>query len=151
MNPFDTVLTVKEAIMPSTNVGLRASISSTRAGRTAAEDKLWAALHTHPGTTSGDLATHAGIGRSTAGKILATWASEGSVTRTSQSASDGRRAADTWTITETIDDQVICATTAQPEIEAGIAPDAATDPTDGTRSGDITVSDPGTEERRRTT
>jgi len=135
--------------MPSINASLR-TISGARAGRTAAEDKLWAALHAHPGTTSGDLATHAGIGRSTAGKILAAWASEGSVTRTSQSASDGRRAADIWMISETIDDQVICATTAQPEIEAGIALDAATDPPAGTGS-DITASDSGTEEQQSTT
>jgi hypothetical protein len=135
--------------MPSTNASFR-TISGARAGRTAAEDKLWAALHAHPGTTSGDLATHAGIGRSTAGKILAAWASEGSVTRTSQSASDGRRAADIWTISETIDDQVTGPTTAQPEIEAVIAPDAATDPTDGTRSGDISASDSGTEEQQST-
>jgi len=136
--------------MPSTDASL-GTISGARAGRTAAEDKLWAALHAHPGATSGDLASHAGIGRSTAGKILAAWASEGSVTRTSQSASDGRRAADIWTISETVDDQVICATTAQPEMEAGIALDTATDPTDCAGSGDITVSDSGTEEQRRTT
>ena len=136
--------------MPSINASLR-TISGARAGRTAAEDKLWAALHAHPGATSGDLATHAGIGRSTAGKILAAWASEGALTRTSQSASDGRRAADIWTISETIDDQVTCPTTAQPEIEAGIALDAATDPTDGTGSGDIAVNVSGTEEQQSTT
>jgi biotin operon repressor len=143
---------LKEAIMLRTNASLHASTSGNRAGRTAAEDKLWAALHAHPGVASGELATHAGIGRSTAGKILAGWASEGSVTRTSKSASDGRRAADTWMITETTDDQVTCATTAQPESQTtGIAPDAATNPTAATDRGDITASGPGTEEQQRTT
>lgn len=65
---------------------------------TVAEDKLWQALHTHPGSTAAALADHAGIGRSTAGKILAAWATDGSATRISGIADGGRRAADTWTV-----------------------------------------------------
>jgi DNA-binding MarR family transcriptional regulator len=73
----------------------------THAGRTAAEDKLWAALRAHPDTTTTDLATHAGIGRSTAGKILTTWERDGAATRTPAPASKGtRRAPDTWTTTD---------------------------------------------------
>lgn len=75
------------------------------AGRTVAEDKLWAALHAYPATTSSDLAAHAGIGRSTAGKILAAWAGDGSVIRTSGPGQGGRRGADLWTITDTTPDQ----------------------------------------------
>ncbi|MGH3833672.1 MAG: MarR family transcriptional regulator, partial [Pseudonocardiaceae bacterium] len=97
--------------MPSTNANapahrdaraLRAVSDPTpvTAGRTAAEDKLWAALHAHPASTASDLAVHAGIGRSTAGKILAAWATDGSATRTSGPTQAGRRAADTWTITD---------------------------------------------------
>ena len=65
---------------------------------TAAEDKLWQALHTHPGSTAAVLADHAAIGRSTAGKILAAWATDGSATRISGIADGGRRAADTWAV-----------------------------------------------------
>ena len=50
--------------------------------RTAAENKLWAALEAHPAATAAELATAAGIGRSTAAKILARWASRRLVTRT---------------------------------------------------------------------
>lgn len=78
--------------------------TSGPAGRTAAEDKLWAALHAHPGTTAADLATHTGLGRSTAGKILAAWARDGSATRSSVLSEGGRRSADTWTIGDSIQD-----------------------------------------------
>lgn len=72
------------------------------AGRTAAEDTLWATLHAHPATTTAGLAVLARIGRSTAGKILTAWATEGSVTRTPGSTTQGgRRGADTWTICDT--------------------------------------------------
>ncbi|MCA1693757.1 MAG: MarR family transcriptional regulator [Actinobacteria bacterium] len=74
------------------------------AGRTGAEDKLWATLHAHPATATASLAVLAGIGRSTAGKILTTWAAEGCVARTSGSDQGGRRGADTWTICDTIAD-----------------------------------------------
>jgi hypothetical protein len=73
----------------------------TLSGRTAAEDKLWAALRARPDTTTTDLATHAGIGRSTAGKILTTWERDGTATRTPAPATKGtRRAPDTWTTTD---------------------------------------------------
>src|SRR5437764_14820698 len=104
--------------MPSTNATLgfprstrepQAEAIPAPAGRTAAEDKLWAALHAHPAATTGDLAAHAGIGRSTAGKILAGWASEGSVTRTSDPGPGGRRAADIWRIHDTNHDPHLAA------------------------------------------
>jgi DNA-binding MarR family transcriptional regulator len=142
--------------MPSTNATL-GSPRSTRAprvvpetnpapaGRTAAEDKLWAALHAHPAATTGDLAAHAGIGRSTAGKILAGWATEGSVTRASDPGPGGRRAADTWRITDTTQDQLIAAVAPDhPEGEiTGVVPDAAVDIAGEGGSGEITASDPG--------
>ncbi|CRK57624.1 hypothetical protein [Alloactinosynnema sp. L-07] len=65
------------------------------------EDKLWKVLYANPNTTAADLSTTAGIGKSTAGKILARWANEGTVTRTAGIADGGRRAADLWTITPT--------------------------------------------------
>jgi predicted transcriptional regulator len=142
--------------MPSTNATF-GSPRSTRAprvvpetnpapaGRTAAEDKLWAALHAHPATTTGDLAAHAGIGRSTAGKILAGWATEGSVTRASEPGPGGRRAADTWRISDTTQDQLIAAVAPDhPEGETtGVVPDAAVDIAGEGGSGEITASDPG--------
>ncbi|WP_051362609.1 MarR family transcriptional regulator [Amycolatopsis thermoflava] len=70
------------------------------AGRTDNEDRLWAALHAHPHSAVTELATLAKIGRSTAQKILARWAADGSVTRTPGIAEGGRRAPDSWAITE---------------------------------------------------
>jgi len=138
--------------MPSTNATVRAqalravpdSIPAL-AGRTVAEDKLWAALHGHPASTTSDLAAHAGIGRSTAGKILAAWATEGSVTRTSRTAQGGRCAADTWTITDTTQDHVTEPTvTDQPDHETtGAVPDTDTDTTGDAGAEEITVSDRG--------
>ncbi|MGI8311658.1 MarR family transcriptional regulator [Saccharopolyspora hattusasensis] len=69
--------------------------------RTESQDKVWAALHANPGATTTDIAEAAGVGRSTAGKILATWAKDGSVTRISGIGDGGRRSADCWTITHT--------------------------------------------------
>jgi len=127
--------------MPNTNTNVRAHRSSralkavpdpASAGRTAAEDKLWAALHAHPASTASDLAAHAGIGHSTAGKILAAWATDGSVTRTSRPAQAGRRAADTWTIIDTTQDP-----TAEPTL---------TDQPDREISGKAPAGDTGAEE-----
>jgi predicted transcriptional regulator len=75
--------------------------ATVAAARTVAEDKLWAALHVNPHATTGELSSAAGIGKSTAAKILARWATDGSVTRTSGIAEGGRRAADRWSITDT--------------------------------------------------
>jgi hypothetical protein len=68
--------------------------------RTDAEDRLWVALYDQPGSSAAQLALVAGIGKSTAGKILAAWAKDATVTRTSGEAQGGRRVADRWTITE---------------------------------------------------
>jgi hypothetical protein len=68
--------------------------------RTDTEDKLWEALHANPNGTAADLSTAAKIGKSTAQKILAKWAADGSVTRTAGIAEGGRRAADLWAITD---------------------------------------------------
>lgn len=52
------------------------------ADRTAtAADHLWAALHARPGGTAEELSTDAGIGRSTAAKILARWVADGTAVR----------------------------------------------------------------------
>jgi predicted transcriptional regulator len=75
--------------------------TTTATARTEAEDKLWEALRAHPNNTAPFLAGAANIGRSTAGKILAKWTKDGSVTRTPGIAQGGGRAADLWAITAT--------------------------------------------------
>lgn len=74
-------------------------VAATKA-RTETEDKLWATLHANPDSTVAELFGAAGIGKSTAAKILAKWADDGSVTRIGGIAEGGGRAADRWTITE---------------------------------------------------
>ncbi|MGH3719426.1 MAG: MarR family transcriptional regulator [Pseudonocardiaceae bacterium] len=122
------------------------------AGRTVTEDKLWAALHAHPAGTTSDLAAHAGIGHSTAGKILAAWATDGSATRTPGPTQAGRRAADTWTITDTTQDHVTEPTlTDQPDRETiSTAPDTDAGITGDTDTEEIKTSDPGTAEQPAT-
>src|SRR5437879_1774482 len=83
--------------------------------RTAAEDKLWETLHSHPNGTAAELSAAAKIGKSTAQKILVRWAADGSVTRTSGIAAGGRRAADLWAITDT--DAVTSAADAETDTE----------------------------------
>src|SRR5690349_8151039 len=73
--------------------------------RTAAEDKLWAALDAHPAATAAELATAAGIGRSTAAKILARWAASELVTRTAPTGTTAAggppgRVAERWSIAD---------------------------------------------------
>jgi predicted transcriptional regulator len=75
-------------------------LTAATTSRTETEEKLWEALRANPNSTAADLSTDAGIGRSTAAKILARWANEGSVTRTSGIAEGGGRAADLWSITD---------------------------------------------------
>lgn len=74
--------------------------SATTTTRTISEDKLWGALRANPGATTTQLSISAGIGRSTAGKLLAAWDNDGSVERIS-GTQGGRRAADRWTIPTT--------------------------------------------------
>jgi predicted transcriptional regulator len=71
--------------------------------RTETEEKLWQALRNNPGSTAAALSTAAGIGKSTAPKILTRWENDGLVTRTAGIADGGSRPADRWSITT--DDQ----------------------------------------------
>lgn len=97
--------------------------------RTETEEKLWEALRANPNSTAADLSTDAGIGRSTAAKILARWANEGSVTRTSGIAEGGRRAADLWSITNP-DAPSATSETADTEHVVDADENAATTPSD---------------------
>jgi predicted transcriptional regulator len=67
--------------------------------RTESEEKLWQALRDHSGSTATALSTVAGIGKSTAPKILTRWEKDGLVTRTAGIADGGSRPADRWSIT----------------------------------------------------
>jgi predicted transcriptional regulator len=90
----------------STNRTLRAVSAPTTdpaKPRTETEEKLWQALRDNPGSTATALSTAAGIGKSTAPKILNRWENDGLVTRTAGIADGGSRPA-RWSITTT-DDQ----------------------------------------------
>jgi predicted transcriptional regulator len=65
---------------------------------TPAAQALLGALADRPGATASELAAAAGIGRSTATKLLATLAAKGGVERQPGGHKDGRRAADHWTL-----------------------------------------------------
>ncbi|MEV5301135.1 MarR family transcriptional regulator [Amycolatopsis methanolica] len=101
---------------------------NTPAGRTDAEDKLWAALHANPHSTAADLAVAAKIGKSTAGKILVRWAADGSVTRTPGIGEGGRRVPDTWAITDapvTADTPTTGSAPTEPDVQGREAGDEA--------------------------
>ncbi|WP_219416955.1 MarR family transcriptional regulator [Pseudonocardia nigra] len=65
-----------------------------------ASDRLWAALHARPGGTADELSGDAGIGRSTAAKILARWVADGTATRV---PTDGRRSASRYVVPAPVD------------------------------------------------
>ncbi|WNV90198.1 MarR family transcriptional regulator [Umezawaea sp. Da 62-37] len=73
--------------------------------RTETEEKLWQAVRNHPGSTATALSATAGIGKSTAPKILTRWEKDGFVVRTAGIADGGSRPADRWSIVT--DDQPI--------------------------------------------
>lgn len=92
----------------STNRTLRAvptPVTDPAKPRTETEEKLWQALRNHPGSTATALAATAGIGKSTAPKILTRWEKDGLVARTAGIADGGSRPADRWSIVT--DDQPI--------------------------------------------
>lgn len=59
-------------------------------------DAVTAALAAHPEATAADLATAAGVGRSTAGKCLAILEAAGQATRTTGGRDGARRLPDRW-------------------------------------------------------
>jgi predicted transcriptional regulator len=65
---------------------------------TPAAEALLGELADRPGATATELAEAAGIGRSTAAKLLASLADEGRVLRQPGGRHDGQRAADRWTL-----------------------------------------------------
>ncbi|WP_439382123.1 MarR family transcriptional regulator [Amycolatopsis lexingtonensis] len=69
--------------------------SSTDVQPETAEPKVRRALEANPGATTAALASVAGVGRSTASKLLSRWAAEGLVTRT---AGKDQSVPVTWTL-----------------------------------------------------
>lgn len=84
-----------------------------------AADHLWVALHARPGSTAEELSADAGIGRSTATKILARWVADGTAARVPTA---GKRSASRYAI---------------PTPGAG----ALADPTDATASATVDPHD----------
>ncbi|MEV8438800.1 helix-turn-helix domain-containing protein [Actinosynnema sp. NPDC051121] len=82
----------------NTNPTLRAVPNLTKP-HTETEQKLWRALLDNPGSTAAALSVAAGIGKSTAPKILVRWQQDDLVTRTPGIADGGSRPADRWSIT----------------------------------------------------
>jgi hypothetical protein len=123
------------------------STNTTSAGkaRTEIEDKLWEALCTNPNSTAADLSAHAGIGRSTAAKILARWANDSSITRSPGIGHDGRRAADLWSITH-LDVSSVISDSEQPERSADTDENIASQPPDPStepRADGVAMTDAG--------
>jgi hypothetical protein len=106
------------------------------------EDKVHSALADNPGSTTAALALAAGVGRSTAAKILARWGRDGAAIRTT---GDGPRNPDTWTLAASDG--------------ATASPDTADTPTDATATSsadhasgtDATITDPDTSETQAET
>ena len=93
---------------------------------TAAIEALLQALGGRPGASAAELADGAGIGRSTANKLLVKLAAEGRVVREAGGRRDGRRRPDRWTVlapapTQLAKDPDLPPTTPHPSIPDGAA------------------------------
>ena len=73
-------------------------MASAPSPATSAAEALLGALADRPRATATELAEAAGIGRSTAGKLLVKLAAQGRVLRQPGGLKDGRRTADRWTL-----------------------------------------------------
>ena len=108
--------------------------------RTDTEEKLWQALCTNPNSTAAELSADAGVGRSTAAKILARWANDSSITRSPGIADDGRRAADLWSITN-LDVPAVTSDPEEAERFADTDDNTATQPPDTSTETHETTTD----------
>ncbi|GAA3850695.1 MarR family transcriptional regulator [Amycolatopsis tucumanensis] len=116
----------------------------------ATEDKVRAALADNPGFTAAELAMAAGVGRSTAAKILARWDRDGHAIRTSGA---GPRNPDTWalapayaTTTPDVDDEQPDATGTAPSTDQGTDDPHSADEAAPGDSATTQVSGPAVEE-----
>ncbi|MEV4731914.1 helix-turn-helix domain-containing protein [Saccharopolyspora sp. NPDC049426] len=103
--------------------------------RTDTEAKVWAALHAHPESTTTEIAQHAEIGRSTAGKILAAWSKSGDITRIPGSKDGSRRLPDRFAPATAPEPDTPTPATTPAEADAASAPEEPeTNRTDATAS-----------------
>ena len=96
--PSKTVRTSSKTNAKRNKTSVNHEASANNAALAAApkaEDKLWSVLRDNPGSTTTDLASKAKIGKSTAARFLAKWATDGSAVR---APGTGPHAADTWTV-----------------------------------------------------
>lgn len=114
--------------------------TSAAKARTDTEDKLWQALCANPNSTAAELSADAGIGRSTAAKILARWVNDGSITRSLGIADDGRRSADLWSITN-LDVPSVTSDPEEAEHAADTDENTATQPPDTSTETHETTAD----------
>lgn len=96
--------TSREVIMSITTKSALRAVPDPVKPRTDTEEKLWKALLHNPGSTAAALSVAAGIGKSTAPKILNRWERDGLVTRTPGVADGSSRPADCWSITTTAEE-----------------------------------------------
>ena len=108
-------------------------MAATPTSATPTIQALLDALADRPDATAADLASTAGIGRSTAGKLLASLAAQGRVLRRPGGHQDGRRTLDRWTL--------IATTTGTTQDEA--ATSTATPATQTTQAAEPDASRPG--------
>jgi DNA-binding transcriptional MocR family regulator len=94
-------------------------MASASTPATSTAEALLGALADRPGAAAAELAAAAGIGRSTASKLLATLAAQGRVERQPGGVKDGRRTADRWTLPAT--------TPPTPDPDSPAAPNAPAD------------------------
>ena len=120
--------------------------SSTDVQPETAEPKVRRALEANPGATTAALASAAGVGRSTASKLLSRWAAEGLVTRT---AGKDQSVPVTWTLRDDDQNDKAAEVASTEEPAADTADQRTEDPTAETdaREGDpspVPDSDVGT-------
>lgn len=94
--------------MPRTTKTTKAATATKAAANgssgPSAADRLRTALRRNPGKTARELAELAGIGGSTATKLLAVWATDGQAVRQPGEDTGGRKAAARWAPPEPVED-----------------------------------------------
>lgn len=97
--------TTKTTKTPKTTKATTAAKATTNGSTSpSAADKLRTALRRNPGKTARELAELAGIGGSTATKLLAVWATDGQAVRLPDEDTGGRKPAARWAPPEPVDD-----------------------------------------------
>lgn len=134
-----TTRTTKPATTKPAATAKAASNGST--GPSAA-DKLRTALRRHPESTARELAELAGIGGSTATKLLAVWAAEGQAVRLPSTATGGRTPAARWSPPEPTEKTATGATRSSRRAKAQATQADGAPSTTSAPAGSVTVEPP---------